>query len=654
MSREREREGAARAGSRDRRTGGPPRAPALSNRTAQHLLGGGAGGTLEPEVRARMESRFGVPLGDVRVHRGAEAARATDALHARAFTLGRDIAFAPGEYAPRHAAGERLLAHELTHAVQQRALPAPPARAAPPLAPRDHPSERAAEAVSHRVAAGAPAGPVGPAGLAAQTIARQEKPGEKPAEPEMKAGLDKPLWWWPVFDTLVLKLPERWGKALATAKKDEHVLFAPELGKELVYNQIMAGFNILHAGAFTGLSKYKPDFSKGLEMAEGLSGVSDTWLNLASLALRLDLKKYLAGDELKGAAYDSLFWAIMYGVALQGGAVAVNVLSETDVDFTSILKLPLKSLTTPPRYLGRPGLLGNIPDPRWSSYPFAATPSGLGVKLSGAYDPAKPYSLSASAGLNVGEAAGWYPKGDAEKAKYNGPELYPYLSYTHTWRKTPEAPLDPNAPVPAGSLVPPVSHQLLGGVFFGNKGVYGLAEGGFKVGESGTADEYYGRAGLVGRDLGPLSFQTTLEGSARPATSAFRERANASGTVKFVDTPHWSLSATGGAGYLLPSGTLPGAWDASGALSFAHKFTPEGGLEQRTGFDLGTTWRNQDPFDAASPRLFSLKGSVSVLDFFRAAVEYHSITGENLDLALPQDDVRFMIYPGKGFLNPTF
>jgi uncharacterized protein DUF4157 len=55
----------------------------------------------------------------VRVHDGAEAGQAAHAVRALAFTLGRDIVFTPGRYAPETAEGRRLVAHELAHAVQQ-------------------------------------------------------------------------------------------------------------------------------------------------------------------------------------------------------------------------------------------------------------------------------------------------------------------------------------------------------------------------------------------------------------------------------------------------------------------------------------------------------------------------------------------------------
>ena len=65
-----------------------------------------------------MESRLGHDFSRVRVHTDSRAARAADALDARAFTLGRDVVFGQGSWAPRTDAGLELLAHELTHVVQ--------------------------------------------------------------------------------------------------------------------------------------------------------------------------------------------------------------------------------------------------------------------------------------------------------------------------------------------------------------------------------------------------------------------------------------------------------------------------------------------------------------------------------------------------------
>ena len=78
------------------------------------------GRRLDETTRSLMESRFGQSFGDVRVHTGGPAAGAADSLRARAFTVGGNIVFAAGQFAPGSAAGQRLLAHELAHVVQQR------------------------------------------------------------------------------------------------------------------------------------------------------------------------------------------------------------------------------------------------------------------------------------------------------------------------------------------------------------------------------------------------------------------------------------------------------------------------------------------------------------------------------------------------------
>ena len=77
---------------------------------------------LDPSTRARMEARFGHDFSQVRVHADTQANDSARAINARAYTVGRHIAFASGEYALDSIEGQQLLTHELTHVVQQRAL----------------------------------------------------------------------------------------------------------------------------------------------------------------------------------------------------------------------------------------------------------------------------------------------------------------------------------------------------------------------------------------------------------------------------------------------------------------------------------------------------------------------------------------------------
>jgi hypothetical protein len=90
--------------------------PELEGRLAAQK---GAGSPLSADVRALMEPRFGADFGGVRVHTGGEAVQMNKDLRAQAFTHGQDIYLGAGRYDPGTTAGKRLLAHELTHVVQQ-------------------------------------------------------------------------------------------------------------------------------------------------------------------------------------------------------------------------------------------------------------------------------------------------------------------------------------------------------------------------------------------------------------------------------------------------------------------------------------------------------------------------------------------------------
>ena len=79
----------------------------------------GGGSPLDSATRAQMEPALGADLSQVRVHTGSDADSLNQAVSARAFTTGSDIFFRQGEYAPGSSGGRSLLAHELTHVVQQ-------------------------------------------------------------------------------------------------------------------------------------------------------------------------------------------------------------------------------------------------------------------------------------------------------------------------------------------------------------------------------------------------------------------------------------------------------------------------------------------------------------------------------------------------------
>lgn len=93
--------------------------PGWNARLAAHR---GGGRELAGPARTRLESGFGVGLAALRVHSDSDAAGMCRDLRADAFTHGRDIYFAEGRYAPDSPRGASLLAHEVTHTIQQRGL----------------------------------------------------------------------------------------------------------------------------------------------------------------------------------------------------------------------------------------------------------------------------------------------------------------------------------------------------------------------------------------------------------------------------------------------------------------------------------------------------------------------------------------------------
>lgn len=78
------------------------------------------GQPLSPKARAFFEPHFGQNFSRVRVHADSQGAEAAKAIKARAFTIGHNIVFGKGQYAPHSSEGQKLLAHELTHVVQQQ------------------------------------------------------------------------------------------------------------------------------------------------------------------------------------------------------------------------------------------------------------------------------------------------------------------------------------------------------------------------------------------------------------------------------------------------------------------------------------------------------------------------------------------------------
>lgn len=104
------------------RTAGPDGDTAATSVSDEFLASLGSGRGLDQETRSFMEPRFGRSFASVRVHADSAAAESAQAIGARAYTVGPHLVFGKEQYAPGSGQGRRLLAHELTHVMQQGAM----------------------------------------------------------------------------------------------------------------------------------------------------------------------------------------------------------------------------------------------------------------------------------------------------------------------------------------------------------------------------------------------------------------------------------------------------------------------------------------------------------------------------------------------------
>jgi len=147
------------------------------------LVGGGGGSPLDTDTRTRMEGSIGADFSDVRVHTGGDADRSAKSLGAHAYTSGSDVVFAQGRYDPASETGQRTLAHELTHVVQQRSGPVDGEMTDTGVkvsSPSDR-FEQAAEANAERIVSGGPAAATPSAAPAGAAPVQRE--GEEEEEP---------------------------------------------------------------------------------------------------------------------------------------------------------------------------------------------------------------------------------------------------------------------------------------------------------------------------------------------------------------------------------------------------------------------------------------------------------------------------------------
>jgi hypothetical protein len=146
------------------------------------VVGRGGGTPLDESTRSTMEAKLGADLGDVRVHTDAKASASAESVGANAYTVGSEIAFRSGQFNPTSPTGQRTLAHELAHVVQQRSGPVDGTEAPGGIRLSD-PSdkfEQAADATASQVMSmPAPA----PAATAAPTAQLEAEEGDPAVQP---------------------------------------------------------------------------------------------------------------------------------------------------------------------------------------------------------------------------------------------------------------------------------------------------------------------------------------------------------------------------------------------------------------------------------------------------------------------------------------
>lgn len=150
---------------------------------------GGGGVPLEEKTRATMETRLGGDFRDTRIHTDGRAAASAHSVNAQAYTVGRDVVFAPGKYDPRSPAGQRTLAHELTHVIQQANGPTEgtPAPGGIRVSDPSDRFERAAEHAADRVmSGGATSTGGGTTASASSAVQRQAEEEEASVQPQIQ------------------------------------------------------------------------------------------------------------------------------------------------------------------------------------------------------------------------------------------------------------------------------------------------------------------------------------------------------------------------------------------------------------------------------------------------------------------------------------
>ncbi|WTW99170.1 DUF4157 domain-containing protein [Streptomycetaceae bacterium NBC_01309] len=157
-------------------------------RSSVHDVVGSGGSPMDADTRADMETRLGADFGDVRIHTDGRAHESAKDVGAHAYTVGRDVVFQRDKYDPGSHDGKTMLAHELTHVIQQRSGPVDGTQTAGGIRVSD-PSDRfEREAVANADRVMSTPSPTAPSADAGPSVSRTAgEAGATPGAPVQRA-----------------------------------------------------------------------------------------------------------------------------------------------------------------------------------------------------------------------------------------------------------------------------------------------------------------------------------------------------------------------------------------------------------------------------------------------------------------------------------
>jgi hypothetical protein len=272
------------------------------NRAVSRLLGS-PGNSLDPATRTQMESRFDADFAGVRLHTGPAATASAQALNANAYTVGEDIVLHQDAFRPGTVAGQRLLAHELAHVVQQSA---PGASATPARAEQEAQRAGSTLGIGSLVSASVPAGTVqmdGPRGeVSSSSSSRDGEPIRTRVRTRFVIPLlpDLSLGWMSMLDDVSVQMGVQ-GADLRTL----------EPGDPLYTEQYQIAMTLMRM-------KWEHDLGRGHSLRGGLDLSTRLSLDVAGGALTLNPSTRLKADLLQYRSPRSRAGQFSLGLGAEG------------------------------------------------------------------------------------------------------------------------------------------------------------------------------------------------------------------------------------------------------------------------------------------------------------------------------------------------